>query len=97
MGSDIDAFEECLIGMLTQSERIEPRLHSPGAVSDYRLLFATVLIQRGLDSVVKSAPVVFTDCNASEWLQGAGNRNEHFCCAEHQASLRPEHQLTAEP
>jgi ABC-2 type transport system ATP-binding protein len=24
MGGDIDAFEECLIGMLTQSERIEP-------------------------------------------------------------------------
>jgi ABC-type multidrug transport system ATPase subunit len=24
LGGDIDAFEECLIGMLTQSERIEP-------------------------------------------------------------------------
>jgi hypothetical protein len=25
MGGDIDAFEECLIGMLTQPERIEPQ------------------------------------------------------------------------
>ena len=31
MGSDIDAFEECLIGMLTQSERIElPESHFRG-------------------------------------------------------------------
>jgi hypothetical protein len=27
MGGDIDAFEERLIGMLTQSERIEPAGH----------------------------------------------------------------------
>jgi ABC-type multidrug transport system ATPase subunit len=28
LGGDIDAFEECLVGMLTQSERVEPaRLH----------------------------------------------------------------------
>jgi hypothetical protein len=58
-------------------------------------LFATVLIQRGLDRVVESAPVVFIDCNESEWLEGAGNRTEHFCCAEHHASLRPEHQLNS--
>jgi hypothetical protein len=46
-----------------------------------------------LDRVVKSAPVVFTDCHEPEWLQGAVDRNQHFCCADYQTSLRPEHQF----
>lgn len=67
-------------------------LPSPDPVPNYGLLIKTGLVYGRLDRVVKSAPVVFIDCYEPEWLLVAGDRNQHFCCAEYQASLCPKHQ-----
>ena len=68
-------------------------LPSPDSVANYRLLLQSGLIHIRLDGSIKSVPVILTDLNEPEWLQSAGNRNQEFCCAKHQASLRSEHQF----
>ena len=39
--------------------------------------------------------MVFINCDEPERLQGAGERRQHFCCAQHRPRLRQKHQLGA--
>jgi hypothetical protein len=67
----------------------------PSPILDYRSLFTTVLIDRELNKISKSALIVFIDHKEPERLQSAGERWQHLCCAQHCPRVGQEHQFDA--
>jgi hypothetical protein len=65
---------------------------SPGPVFDYRL---TVLIDRELDNIPDSVLIVFIDRNEPKGLLSAGERRQHFGCAEDCSCVGQEHEVDA--
>ena len=68
------------------------RAASPGPVLDYRL---TVLIDGGLNHISESVLIVFIDRHEAEGLLRAGERRQHFGCAEDCSGVGQEHQVDA--
>ena len=95
MGSEM-CIRDSARGELDDGQPIQvdgPALPSP--IVDYRSLFTTVLIDRKLNKISKSALIVFIDHKEPERLQGAGERWQHLCCAQHCPRVGQEHQLDA--
>jgi hypothetical protein len=62
------------LGLNAVASKTLLRPHSPRSVSDYELLFTTVLIHTELDRVVKPAPFVFTEF----YKKGCQEKNFRF-------------------
>src|SRR5713226_3771931 len=82
---------------MTRGERTKPgvtigRAASPWPVLDYRL---TVLIDGGLNHISESVLIVFIDRHEAEGLPSAGERRQHFGCAEHGSRVGQEHEVDA--
>jgi hypothetical protein len=68
------------------------RAASPWPVLDYRL---TVLIDGGLNHIAESVLIIFIDRHEPEGLLSAGERRQHFGCAEDCSRVGQEHQVDA--
>src|SRR6266478_2345099 len=68
------------------------RAASPWPVFDYRL---TVLIDGGLNHISESVLIVFVDRHEAEGLSSAGERGQHFGCAEDCSGVGQEHEVDA--
>ena len=68
------------------------RAASPWPVLDYRL---TVLIDGGLNHIPESVLIVFIDGHEAEGLPSAGERRQHFGCAEDCSRVGQEHEVDA--